>query len=102
MPLYELKCICGKHVEEFFMVNEEKRCRCIACGEMMQRMFSPPSIRMGIQRAPTGTVEVGNEYPKAPSTKDCFADAEREMAHVIEQAPDLDGSGDCELSRLHA
>lgn len=103
MPLYEFKCTCGKRVEEFFMVKEEKRCRCIVCGEMMQRVYTPPAVRPnGIKRTPAGAVELGTEYPSVPAPRDRFENAEHELAQVIEQAPDLDGSGDCELSKLNA
>jgi putative FmdB family regulatory protein len=103
MPLYEFRCRCGRKREEFFFVAEEKVLKCDQCGCTMSRQFTAPAIRIGsiAHRAPSGAVETGTEYPKPSTVPDRFENVEREIAQVIEHAPDLDGSGDCELSKLN-
>ena len=102
MPLYEFKCpACGSRTEEYFKADEEKRSRC-KCGELRARVFTPWAVHMPRPKPPKGGIETGNEEIKADIQPDRYENAEREMHQIIEQCPDLDGSGDCELSRLHA
>jgi len=104
MPLYEFRCCrCDRNIELYFGMDERKDPRCMVCNDPLCRVFSPAAIRPnGVKHTPPGMVEVGTESIKAAPKPDRFADVEREMHQVIEQCPDLDGSGDCELSKLHA
>jgi len=102
MPLYEFRCpSCGSKVEEYFKIDEKKSSWC-ACGAQRARVFTPWAVHMPKSRPPAGCVETGNEKIIAGEQPDRYANAEREMHKIVEQCPDLDGSGDCELSKLHA
>jgi putative FmdB family regulatory protein len=101
MPLYEFHCTrCDIDRDLYFKADERKEPRCEQCNELMSRVFTPLAVHMPRPKPPSGCVETGNELIRPDTQPDRYKDVEREIHQVIEQAPDLDGSGDCELAKL--
>lgn len=44
MPRYEYRCAEGDEVSVFHKVDEQPEVRCPTCGQMAERVFSPPMI----------------------------------------------------------
>ena len=45
MPLYEFKCLCGKHFDRFLAIVERNSLQFCSCGSPAERVVSPVPVR---------------------------------------------------------
>lgn len=94
--IVEFTCACDNKSEVYYSsIDKYKEPTCIVCNRIMQRVWSPITIKIGSNKVPNGIIELGNECPRAPKKEDNMKNVEKEIHEYLNSNTDL------ELSKLH-